>query len=81
MTRYQQLRQRRERIIELNHKHDYVTMVLTKDGLKPNPKNEQYINCLLQINRECVALQREHDKKFDKSNYKFNAKINYNEQF
>lgn len=78
MTRYEQLQQRRERLIEWNSIKNYVTMVSTKDGLKPNPKSEQYLRLLLQINREAVKIQLEHDKKFDKSNYKFNAYINYN---
>jgi len=69
MTRYQQLQERRERLIALNGKNDYVTM----HGRNPNPRSEQYLNCLLQIRIECAKLQREHDKKFNKSNYKFTA--------
>ena len=70
MTRYQQLRQRREKLIELNKKNHY-----TVSG---HPKMDKYLKCLLEINRECVKLQLEYDKKFDKSKYKFNAYINYN---
>lgn len=77
MTRYQHLQQRREKLIELNSRNNYVTMVLTSNGLQPNPKSEQYLRLLLQINKECVKIQLEHDKKFDKSNYKFDASINY----
>ena len=77
MTRDQQLQERRERLISLNKKHNYVTMVFTKQGLVPNPKSDKYTNLLLQINRECVNLQIEHSKKFDKTNYRFNANINY----
>ena len=69
MTRYQQLRQRRGKLIELNGKHGY-----TVSG---HPKMDKYINLLLQINKECVKIQLEHDKKFDKSKYKFDARINY----
>lgn len=66
MTRYQQLQQRRETLIQLNGKNHF-----TVSG---HPKMDKYFNCLLQINRECVKLQMANDKKFDKSNYKFTAK-------
>lgn len=73
MKRYQQLQERREKLIELNQRYSYVTMVRTKEGLVPNPKSEQYFNLLLQINKECVKLRHEKEKKIDKSNYKFTA--------
>ncbi len=65
MTRYQQLQQRREKLIQLNKRNDYTYY--------KHPKMDKYLNLLLQINRECVKLQMQHDKKFDKSNYKFTA--------
>jgi hypothetical protein len=73
MTRYQHLQERREKLIELNQRYNYVAMVRTKEGLVPNPKSEQYFNLLLQINKECVKLRHENEKKIDKSNYKFSA--------
>ena len=69
MTRYQQLQERRETLIALNSRNHF-----TVSG---HPKMDKYFDLLLQINKECVKLQIEHSKKFDKSNYKFNANINY----
>ena len=56
---------RREKLIELNQKHHYTSMVLTKDGLKPNQKEKQYTNLLLRIHGEKVGLwifNRENNK-------------------
>jgi hypothetical protein len=65
MTRYQQLQERREKLIQLNKRHAYTVC--------KHPKMDKYFNLLLQINTECVRIQMRHDKKFDKSNYKFTA--------
>ena len=50
------LNARYERLIELNQNHQYTTMVLTKDGLKPNPKAKQYIKLLKKIYEQKVSI-------------------------
>jgi len=65
MTRYQQLQQRREKLIELNIKNRYTVI--------GNPKIKKYFDLLLQINKESIKLQMQNDTKFDKSNNKFTA--------
>lgn len=49
MERITTLRQRRERLIELNNTHKYTQMMYTRDGEQENPKTRQYLNCLRQI--------------------------------
>ncbi len=49
MERITTLRQRRERLIELNNTHKYTQMMYTRDGEQENPKTKQYLNCLRQI--------------------------------
>lgn len=69
------LNARREKLIELNQKYHYTSMVLTKDGLKPNPKEKQYTNLLLRIHEEKVGLwifNRENNKVY--SSHLNNAK-------
>jgi hypothetical protein len=49
MERITTLRQRRERLIELNNTHKYTQMLYTRDGEQENPKTKQYLDCLRQI--------------------------------
>jgi len=49
MERITTLRQRRERLIELNNTHKYTQMMYTRDGEQENPKTKQYLNCLRHI--------------------------------
>ena len=50
------LNARYERLIELNQKHRYTTMVLTNEGLKSNPKENQYTRLLKKIYQEKVGI-------------------------
>ena len=49
MDKIHTLRQRRERLIELNNKHKYTQMLYTRDGEQENPKTKQYLDCLRHI--------------------------------
>ncbi len=49
MERITTLRQRRERLIELNNTHKYTQMLYTIDGEQENQKTKQYLNCLRHI--------------------------------
>ena len=49
MERINTLRQRRERLIELNNTHKYTQMLYNRDGEQENPKTKQYLNCLRHI--------------------------------
>ena len=49
MERIITLRQRRERLIELNNKHNYTQMLYDINGEHENPKTKQYLDCLRQI--------------------------------
>ena len=60
MDRITTLRQRRERLIELNNKHKYTQMLYTIDGEQENPKTKQYLDCLRQI---AVEMYNYYDKK------------------
>lgn len=56
MNRLATLIAREQRLIEANSQNDYVTMVLTKQGLISNPKADRYTNLLLEIYREKVGI-------------------------
>lgn len=49
MDRIHTLRQRRERLIELNNTHKYTQMLYDINGEHENPKTKQYLGCLHQI--------------------------------
>lgn len=52
MERITTLRQRRERLIELNNEHKYTQMLYTINGEKENPKTRQYLDLLRWIARD-----------------------------
>jgi hypothetical protein len=60
MERIITLRQRRERLIELNNTHKYTQMMYTRDGEQENPKTKQYLNCLRQI---AIEMYNHYDEK------------------
>jgi hypothetical protein len=60
MERITTLRQRRERLIELNNTHKYTQMMYTIDGEQENPKTKQYLNCLRQI---AIEMYNHYDEK------------------
>ena len=49
-----------EYLIERNRRYNYVTMVLTENGLAPNPKEDTYTSLLLEIKRRKVNLYNQH---------------------
>jgi len=60
MERITTLRERRNRLIELNDTHKYTQMLVTDKGLEDNPKTEQYLNCLRQI---AIEMYNHYDEK------------------
>ena len=52
MERIHTLRQRRERLIELNNTHKYTQMLYTINGEQENPKTRQYLDLLRWIARD-----------------------------
>lgn len=54
--RLQQLNNRYERLIELNETNNYTSMVLTSNGLQPNPNAERYLNLILAIKKQKTTI-------------------------
>jgi len=69
-NRVEILNARYEKLVLLNQQNKYTEMVLTSEGLKPNPKAKKYTKLLKRIYEEKVGLyvfNRENNKTYSKN--------------
>ena len=61
-NRLEVLNNRYEKLIEINSIRDYVSMILTENGLESNPKTSKYLKLLLNIKTQKQDLWIENRK-------------------